>query len=130
MSNNDNNSSKKRKVADIEGQSCPYLDTVQRSLLDFDFEPSCSVSLEMSPHVYGCLVCGKFFRGKGKQTPAYTHSVDEGHFVYVHLTKGTFHCLPEDYLIHDPSLADISAALHPTFTKQEIAKIDENMGGS
>ena len=118
--------SKKRKASD--GNSCPYLDTVQRSLLDFDFEPSCSVSLECSPHVYGCIVCGKFFRGRGRQTPAYTHSVDEGHFVYVHLSKGTFHCLPDDYEIQDPSLSDISAALHPTFQKNEIAAIDSNTG--
>lgn len=107
---------------------CPYLDTVQRSLLDFDFEPSCSVSLETGPHVYGCLVCGKFFRGRGRQTPAYTHSVDEGHYVFVHLSQGTFHCLPDDYEIRDPSLSDISAALHPTYTSEEIAKIDSNTG--
>lgn len=107
---------------------CPYLDTVQRSVLDFDFEPACSVSLETGPHVYGCLVCGKFFRGRGKQTPAYTHSVDEGHFVYVHLSRGTFHCLPDDYEIFDPSLADIKEALHPSFSTVEIQLLDTNIG--
>lgn len=122
----ESSSSKKRKVNEVT--DCPYLDTIQRSVLDFDFEPSCSVSLESGPHVYGCLVCGKFFRGRGRQTPAYTHSVDEGHFVYVHLSKGTFHALPDDYEIHDSSLSDISAALHPTFTANEIARIDANTG--
>ena len=97
----ESSSSKKRKANEVT--ECPYLDTIQRSVLDFDFEPSCSVSLESGPHVYGCLVCGKFFRGRGRQTPAYTHSVDEGHFVYVHLSKGTFHALPDDYEIHDSS---------------------------
>lgn len=129
MSHDEENASRKRKAeADPAEESvvCPYLDTINRSVLDFDFEPSCSVSLESSPHVYGCLVCGKFFRGRGRQTPAYTHSVDENHFVFVHLWKGTFHCLPDDYEIHDPSLADISAALHPTFTKTEIARLDSN----
>jgi U4/U6.U5 tri-snRNP-associated protein 2 len=121
------NGIRKRK-AETSEQSCPYLDTVQRSLLDFDFEPSCSVSLESGPHVYGCLVCGKFFRGRGRQTAAYTHSVDEGHFVFVHLSKSTFHCLPDDYEIKDSSLADISAALHPTFTAEEIQNIDTNTG--
>lgn len=138
------NSQNKRKAANINGResvvenidelepydvvTCPFLDTIHRSLLDFDFEPSCSVSLENGPHVYGCLVCGKFFRGKGPHTPAYTHSVDEGHFVYIHLSKGTFHCLPDDYEIKDPSLADVSAALHPTFNEEEIQKIDSNTG--
>ena len=120
----------KRKVEDLLGSnssiSCPYLDTIQRFSLDFDFEPSCSVSLETGPHVYACLVCGKFFRGKGRQTPAYTHAVDEGHYVYIHLNKGTFHCLPDDYEIKDPSLTDISAALHPTYTENEIQTIDSN----
>ena len=106
--------------------SCPYLDTINRTLLDFDFEPSCSVTLESGPHVYGCLVCGKFFRGRGRSTPAYTHSVDTGHAVYVHLSRGTFHCLPDDYEVRDPSLADISAALHPTYTAGDIATLDGN----
>jgi U4/U6.U5 tri-snRNP-associated protein 2 len=115
---------KKRKTE----EECAYLDTVQRWSLDFDFEPSCSVSLESGPHVYGCLICGKFYRGRGRQTPAYTHSVDEGHFVFVHLDKGTFHCLPDDFEVKDPSLADISAALHPTYSPLEMSRLDSNTG--
>ena len=109
-----------------EAEACPYLDTINRTLLDFDFEHSCSVTLESGPHVYGCLVCGKFFRGRGRSTPAYTHSVDTGHAVYVHLSRGTFHCLPDDYVITDPSLSDISAALHPTYTGANIRALDGN----
>lgn len=112
---------KKTAVAD-----CPYLDTIHRELLDFDMEPSCCVTLEAGPHVYACLVCGKFYRGRGPQTPAYLHAVDEGHYCFVHLQEGTFYCLPDDYEIADSSLEDISAALHPTFTKQEIQGLDEN----
>jgi U4/U6.U5 tri-snRNP-associated protein 2 len=108
------------------GQSCPYLDTIQRSLLDFDFEPACSVSLESGPHIYGCLVCGKLFRGKSPDTPAYTHAVEESHYVFVHLSKATFHCLPDDYEIHDASLADIAEALHPTYTRHDIFALDRN----
>ena len=40
---------------------CPYLDTVNRAVLDFDFEKCCSVSLS-TLNVYACLVCGKFFQ--------------------------------------------------------------------
>lgn len=50
--------------------SCPYLDTINRRVLDFDFEKSCSVSLTSGPHIYGCLVCGKYFAGRGSHTPA------------------------------------------------------------
>lgn len=133
-----NSSDRKRKeISGSEAQpgndfssfSCPYLDTIQRSMLDFDFEPSCSVSLQSGPHIYGCLVCGKFFRGRGSQTPAYTHSVQDGHFVFVHLASTKFYCLPDNYEIQGDdaaSLSDIAASLHPTYSPEQIAKIDEN----
>ena len=41
--------------------SCPYLDTIDRNVLDFDFEKLCSVSLSRV-NVYACLVCGKYFQ--------------------------------------------------------------------
>ena len=53
---------------------CPYLDTVSRQSIDFDSEKLCSVTLT-NMNVYVCLVCGKYFQGRGKMTPAYTHSV-------------------------------------------------------
>ena len=110
--------------------NCPYLDTIDRTVLDFDSpDHACSITLESSPHIYACLICGKFFRGRGKQTPAYTHSVETGHSVYIHLTNGTFWCLPDtQYKIstNEPSLQDIKLALHPKFTTQEIANLDAN----
>lgn len=42
-----------------------YLDTVNRQMLDFDFEKVCSVSLS-NLNVYACLVCGKYFQGKSR----------------------------------------------------------------
>ena len=40
---------------------CPYLDTIDRAVLDFDFEKLCSISLSNN-NVYACLVCGKYFQ--------------------------------------------------------------------
>ena len=40
-----------------------FLDTVNRYMLDFDFEKLCSVSLS-NLNVYACLVCGKYYQGK------------------------------------------------------------------
>lgn len=37
--------------------------------------------------------------------------------------------MPDDYEIIDPSLADISAALHPTFTAEDIARLDDANAG-
>lgn len=105
--------------------TCPYLDTVNRPLLDFDNERSCSVTMRDGSHVYGCLVCGRFFLGRGERTPARVHSVDTGHAVFVHLSEGTFHCLPDDYEIVDRSLTDVSAALRPEFTAEEIRTLDD-----
>jgi hypothetical protein len=90
---------------------CPYLDTINRAVLDFDFEKVCSVSLS-NLHVYACLVCGKYFQGalrhggtrgrtacsflplwmcrwgyagRGKSTNAYLHSVEQLHHVFINL---------------------------------------------
>lgn len=43
-------------------RKCPYLDTIDRSVLDFDFEKQCCVTLTHL-NVYACLVCGKFYQG-------------------------------------------------------------------
>jgi hypothetical protein len=56
-----------RKIMAIEEESkdiiqCPYLDTVNRHILDFDFEKICSVTLSTT-NVYACLVCGVYFQG-------------------------------------------------------------------
>ena len=66
----------------VELPRCPYLDTVNRAALDFDMSPTCSVSLSRL-NVYGCLVCGRFFQGRGRSTHAYTHALQAAHFVFV-----------------------------------------------
>ncbi|CAG0891762.1 unnamed protein product [Darwinula stevensoni] len=106
-------------------RSCPYLDTINRPFLDFDFEKLCSVSLSRI-NVYACLVCGKYFQGRGQGTHAYTHSVAEGHHVYLNLHTLKFYCLPDNYEIIDSSLDDIKYVLQPTFTKDHISKLDAN----
>ncbi|KAF9979343.1 hypothetical protein BGZ73_000037 [Actinomortierella ambigua] len=50
------------KAGDDKSGSGLYLDTIQRHMLDFDFEKVCSVSLS-NINVYACLVCGKYFQG-------------------------------------------------------------------
>ena len=61
-----------------------YLDTVNRAALDFDFEKVCSISLS-NLNVYGCLVCGKYFQGRSKKSPAYAHSISDDHHVFINL---------------------------------------------
>ena len=83
-----------------------YVFPHDRSVLDFDFEKLCSVSLS---HIncYACLVCGKYFQGRGQKSHAYTHSVLEGHHVFLNLETHKFYCLPDNYEVIDSSLDDI-----------------------
>lgn len=68
-------------------QECPYLDTINRKLLDFDFEKICSVTLRSS-NVYACLVCGRYFQGRSVNSPAYSHSINAEHHVFMNLQNG------------------------------------------
>lgn len=99
------------------------MDTINRHLLDFDFEKLCSISLTRI-NVYACLVCGKYFQGRGQNTHAYTHSVSETHHVYMNLSTLRFYCLPDNYEIIDSSLDDIKYVLNPTFTVGDIRSMD------
>lgn len=87
-------------------RTCPYLDTINRNLLDFDFEKVCSVSLS-NLNVYACLVCGKYFQGRGRSSHAYIHSLEVNHHVYIHLFTNKIYCLPDDYEVLESSLDDI-----------------------
>ncbi|KAH7915709.1 hypothetical protein BJ138DRAFT_1076772 [Hygrophoropsis aurantiaca] len=97
-----------------------YLDTINRALLDFDFEKLCSVSLS-NINIYGCLVCGKYFQGRGRKSYAYAHSIHDDHHVFINLDTTKVYVLPDGYLVSDPSLEDISFVLKPTFTKASIS---------
>lgn len=98
---------------------CPYLNTIDRRALDFDFEKLCSVSLSKN-NVYACLVCGKYFQGRGRSTHAFTHSISEFHHVFLNLETLKIYCLPDNYEIKDDSLNDILFVLRPKFTKEDL----------
>lgn len=112
-----------RVAALPKSRLCPYLDTINRNVLDFDFEKLCSVSLTRI-NVYACLVCGKYFQGRGTNTHAYTHSVADSHHVFLNLHNLKFYCLPDNYEIIDSSLNDIKYLLNPTFNNETIKQLD------
>jgi len=120
------------KIEKKENIKCPYLDTIHRAILDFDFEKLCSVSLSHN-NVYCCLICSKYFQGRGKGTHAYLHALDCKHYVYLNLHNAKFYCLPDNYEIVDPSLDDILYQLNPMFTEEDLKElhyyeeIDEKM---
>ncbi|KAI9230964.1 MAG: spindle pole body protein [Piptocephalis tieghemiana] len=99
-----------------------YLDTVDRTRLDFDFEKLCSVSLS-NVNVYACLVCGKYFQGRGKSSHAYFHSLDASHYIFINLETLKVYCLPDGHEIQDPSLDDIKYVLAPSFTPDLVRRL-------
>ncbi|KAJ6520270.1 cysteine proteinase [Mycena sanguinolenta] len=99
-----------------------YLDTINRAILDFDFEKVCSVSLT-NINIYGCLVCGKYFQGRGRNSYAYSHSIHEDHHVFINLQTTQVYVLPDGYPVSDPSLDDISFVLAPSFSPVSIANL-------
>ncbi|KAI9017482.1 hypothetical protein BC832DRAFT_588743 [Gaertneriomyces semiglobifer] len=101
-----------------------FLDTVNRYMLDFDFEKLCSVSLS-NLNVYACLVCGKYYQGRGKSSHAYFHGLHENHHVFINLHTLKVYILPDGYEVTDSSLNDIKYVLNPTFTAEQASKLDK-----
>ncbi|KAI8824024.1 uncharacterized protein EV422DRAFT_608931 [Fimicolochytrium jonesii] len=93
-------------------------------MLDFDFEKLCSVSLS-NLNVYACLVCGKYFQGTGKSSHAYFHSLHEDHHVFINLHTLKVYILPDGYEVTEASLTDIKDVLKPSFTREQVARLDK-----
>ena len=115
-----------RQAAQVSagGSDCPYLDTVCREALDFDFEKVCSVSLS-NINVYACLVCGRYFQGRSPSSHAYQHALDAEHHVFMKLDDTMrIYCLPDGYEIRDAAFDDIRAVCNPRYSRETIAALD------
>ena len=115
-----------RQNAPLEGYSDLYLDTIDRSVLDFDFEKLCSISLS-NINVYACLVCGKYFQGRGPKSLAYFHALEVGHHVFVNMETKKVYVLPEGYEVKSKSLDDIKYVIDPSYSKEEVMKLDKTV---
>lgn len=115
-----------RQSQPVEGYGDLYLDTINRAVLDFDFEKLCSVSLS-NINVYACLVCGKYFQGRGNKSHAYFHALEIGHHVFVNMETKKVYVLPEGYEVKSKSLDDIKYVVDPTFTKNDVLKLDKEV---
>ncbi|EME39672.1 hypothetical protein DOTSEDRAFT_75352 [Dothistroma septosporum NZE10] len=113
-----------RQKEATEGYSDLYLDTISRTRLDFDFEKLCSVTLS-NINVYACLVCGKYFSGRGPKTPAYFHALEENHHVFINMETKKVYVLPEGYEVKNNSLDDIKVVVDPRFSQEEIKALDK-----
>lgn len=115
-----------RQTAPLAEYEDLYLDTIDRSVLDFDFEKLCSVTLS-NINVYACLVCGKYYQGRGPKSHAYTHALDLGHHVFVNMQTKRVYVLPEGYEVKSKSLEDIKFVVDPKLSTNEVANLDTEL---
>lgn len=113
----------RRQERPDEGYDDLYLDTIDRHVLDFDFEKLCSVTLS-NINVYACLVCGKYYQGRGSKSHAYFHSLEVGHHVFINMQSQKVYVLPEGYEVKNKSLDDIKFVSDPKYTRPEVMKMD------
>ena len=113
-----------RQEAPLDGYTDLYLDTIDRSVLDFDFEKLCSVTLS-NINVYACLICGKYYQGRGPKSHAYFHALEVGHHVYVNMQTKRVYVLPEGYEVKSKSLDDIKFVVDPRLSKEDVAQLDK-----
>lgn len=118
-----------RQSAPTAGYDDLYLDTIKRSVLDFDFEKLCSVTLS-NINVYACLICGKYFQGRGPKSQAYFHALEESHHVYVNMETKKVYVLPEGYEVKSKSLDDIKFVVDPRLPKETVLKLDKPLQSS
>lgn len=112
-----------RQSVPLDGFTDLYLDTIDRSVLDFDFEKLCSITLS-NINVYACLVCGKYYQGRGVQSHAYFHALEVGHHVFVNMQSKRVYVLPEGYEVTSKSLEDIKFVVDPQLSKDEVSQLD------
>jgi len=113
-----------RQNAPAEGYTDLYLDTIKRPLLDFDFEKLCSVTLS-NINVYACLVCGKYYQGRGTKSHAYFHALEVEHHVFINVQTLRVYVLPEGYEVKSKSLDDIKFVVDPKYSKEEVGRLDK-----
>ena len=113
-----------KQAAPTDGYDDLYLDTINRKVLDFDFEKLCSVTLS-NINVYACLVCGKYYQGRGPKSQAYFHALEDGHHVYVNMETKKVYVLPEGYEVNSKSLDDIKFVVDPRLAKDDVLRLDK-----
>jgi U4/U6.U5 tri-snRNP-associated protein 2 len=93
-----------------------------------DFEKLCSISLS-NINVYACLVCGKYYQGRGRSSHAYTHSLDADHHVFINMASLRVYVLPESYEVPSRALDDIKYVVNPTYTREDVRRLDSGETG-
>lgn len=96
---------------------------VQRSHLNFDFDKICTVTLSHI-NIYCCLTCGKYLQGRDRNSPAFLHSVNTYHQLYLSFHNLQLYSLPENKIVKaqyfNETLDSIRFAAFPVFKSSEL----------
>ncbi|KAH3678995.1 hypothetical protein WICMUC_001309 [Wickerhamomyces mucosus] len=117
---------KKSKTSELSTLKNLYLDTINRKVLDFDFEKVCSQTLS-NKNIYCCLVCGKYFSGRSSTTPCFLHSINENHHIFVNFNNLKVYNLPENYEIEGDQFNDIKIQIKPEYTALDINDLQKGI---
>ncbi|CAK7895341.1 pre-mRNA-splicing factor Sad1p [[Candida] anglica] len=106
----------------VESSNRHYLETINKELLNFDYEKVCSVSLS-NVNVYCCLVCGKYFQGRSRTSHAYLHAVNMDHHVFINMETLKCYILPENKELTGRAKVfdEIRSLINPQYTMEDIA---------
>mgnify|MGYP003365504717 CR=1 FL=1 len=124
---------KQRTISDSELSSedlHQLIQTINNKKLDFDSERICSITLSKL-NIYGCLTCGKFFKGFSERSPTFLHSINENHRLFISLNniQNNVVILPDEIEINDATplskpdrklIQNIIFATNPTYDKNLI----------
>ena len=100
-----------------------YKDKVNKFALDFDFEKRCCET-GFKLNVFCCLQCGKYFQGKNDKTPAFKHSLDKQHCLFICLSTLRIYYLPDDYEVKDEFFEEIRNNINPIYNLDKVNQLD------
>lgn len=106
---------------------CPYINTIRKDVLDFDLFYQCAICLS-EENIYCCLVCGRFLEGIGCESHAYTHALENEHYLFINTETQEIFCVPDNYkVIEEEEIEDIKFNLRPYYSQQDIEILESDI---
>ncbi|AEY98828.1 FAGR007Cp [Eremothecium gossypii FDAG1] len=102
------------------------LQTIEKKRLDFYSEKVCSVTLS-TIDVYSCLTCGKYLQGRNEGSPAFKHSIEDLHRLFMHMRTFKTYILPENRPFRNAEVLDqIRYGFKPTYGRLQVADFPQD----
>ena len=82
--------------------------SINLNCLDFDRPFVCSETLDGGNNIYCCCTCGKFFKGRQENSPAFEHAIQtQDHLLFLNLISGLCFRLPEGEEVSSNELQEL-----------------------